>query len=251
MALAIEAPARTHPRFLPPQVARFLKNRALELAGGLLLAAAILIALALLTYNALDPSASMASGRAPENWLGARGAAAADAALRMLGLAIGFGAITAVMILSKLPKALRRFRVVEGLVGLSRALRRILLTPSSGLLVLLLAVFGHACAVSALYVMGLSMGLNINFTDMLVIVPAVILIAMLPISIAGWGLREAAMINGLALIGASQSGALALSVLFGLLLIAVGLPGGILWLIDRKKLPRDELLGATETEGKL
>lgn len=166
-------------------------------------------------------------------------------------LAIGFGAIASVMVLSKLPQALRRFRIVDGLVGLSRALRRILLTPASGLPVLLLAVFGHVCAVTALYIMGRSMGLEILFTDMLVIVPAVLLIAMLPISIAGWGLREAAMINGLALIGASQSGALALSVLFGLLLIAVGLPGGILWLIDRKKLPREELLGATETEGKL
>ena len=85
MALAIEAPAR--PRFLPPQVARFLRLRALEVIGGGLLAAAAVMLAALATYNPLDPSGSMASGRTPTNWLGADGAAAADVSLRLIGLA--------------------------------------------------------------------------------------------------------------------------------------------------------------------
>ncbi|MEQ9121608.1 MAG: DNA translocase FtsK 4TM domain-containing protein, partial [Alphaproteobacteria bacterium] len=93
MALAIEAPR--HPRFLPPQVARFLKLRALELAGAALLAAAAVMLTALLTYDPLDPSASMASGRAPTNWLGAPGAGAADTALRLIGLAAALPALAA------------------------------------------------------------------------------------------------------------------------------------------------------------
>ena len=85
MALAIEAPA--HPRFLPPSVARFLRLRALELIGAVLLVAALVMLTALLTYDPLDPSASMASGRKATNWLGAQGAVAADGALRLVGLA--------------------------------------------------------------------------------------------------------------------------------------------------------------------
>lgn len=74
-------------RFLPPELARFLKLRALELTGLALVALAVVMSAALLSYDPLDPSASMASGQAPANWLGATGAAMSDAALRAIGLA--------------------------------------------------------------------------------------------------------------------------------------------------------------------
>ncbi len=93
MALAIEA--ASHPRFLPPQLQRFVKLRALELAGLALLGAAVIMATALLTYDPLDPSASMASGRTPTNWIGGAGAAAADAGLRLLGVAAGLAPLAA------------------------------------------------------------------------------------------------------------------------------------------------------------
>ena len=85
MAMAIEV--REHPRFLPPQLQRFIRLRALEALGLALLAAAVVMAAALLSYDRLDPSASMASGKAPSNWLGAPGAFAADGGLRLIGLA--------------------------------------------------------------------------------------------------------------------------------------------------------------------
>ena len=87
MALAIQAPLR--PRFLPPQLAQFLKLRALELIGAGLILAALIALTALLTYDRFDPSASMASGQSTANWLGGKGAAGADGALRLVGLAAG------------------------------------------------------------------------------------------------------------------------------------------------------------------
>ena len=58
----------------------------------------------------------------------------------------------------------------------------------------------------------------------------------LPISIAGWGVREQAMVTAFALIGVPGEGALALSILFGLIALLFGLPGGVVWLMsaDRK-----------------
>ncbi len=85
-------PAKVEPRaqeakYLPPQLARFLKLRALEMAALALIGLALMMAAALFSYDPMDPSASMASGQAPNNLLGATGASAADAVLRAIGLA--------------------------------------------------------------------------------------------------------------------------------------------------------------------
>ncbi|HWZ67841.1 MAG TPA: hypothetical protein VNW89_08435, partial [Stellaceae bacterium] len=53
---------------------------------------------------------------------------------------------------------------------------------------------------------------------------------LVPISLAGWGVREFGFVVILAGFGIPADAALAASVLCGLCLIAVGLPGGLLWL---------------------
>jgi glycosyltransferase 2 family protein len=63
----------------------------------------------------------------------------------------------------------------------------------------------------------------------MVMVPLVVLLTMLPISIAGWGVREAAMVAAFGYVGVDAPGALALSVAFGLVQVAIGLPGGLWW----------------------
>jgi uncharacterized membrane protein YbhN (UPF0104 family) len=66
-----------------------------------------------------------------------------------------------------------------------------------------------------------------------VAVPLVIEIAVLPIAVAGWGLREGATAVIFGALGADPNIAVAASVGFGLLGIAIGLVGGCSWLADR------------------
>lgn len=73
--------------FLPRGVSAYLRRRGMELLGGVMILAALLWLVALIGYDAGDPSLNTASGRAPVNPLGARGALLADLALQMLGLA--------------------------------------------------------------------------------------------------------------------------------------------------------------------
>ena len=73
--------------------------------------------------------------------------------------------------------------------------------------------------------------MNLSFLDCLVLIPPVVLVSTIPISIAGWGVREAAMITLLALVGVAEADAFVLSVLFGLLTFGLSLPGGIVWII--------------------
>lgn len=62
-------------------------RRAAEIAGaGLLLAAMIFLALALVSYNQTDPSGSTAAGGPALNWMGGPGAWVADKALFLFGL---------------------------------------------------------------------------------------------------------------------------------------------------------------------
>ncbi len=64
------------------------------------------------------------------------------------------------------------------------------------------------------------------------IVPPVTLIQLLPVSLAGWGVREVVLVVALAPFGVPPEAALAISVLFGLCLVVIGLPGGLIWLVD-------------------
>ena len=77
--------------------------------------------------------------------------------------------------------------------------------------------------------------MNLSFLDCLVLIPPVVLVSTIPISIAGWGVREAAMITLLALVGVAEADAFVLSVLFGLLTFGLSLPGGIVWIIGGYK----------------
>jgi hypothetical protein len=71
---------------------------------------------------------------------------------------------------------------------------------------------------------------HVSIGQCFVLVPVVVLFSMVPVSIAGWGVREGAMVVALGLVGVARAPALAVSVLFGLTLAVSGLPGGFLWL---------------------
>jgi glycosyltransferase 2 family protein len=65
-----------------------------------------------------------------------------------------------------------------------------------------------------------------------VIVPPVTLIQLVPVSVAGWGLRELGLVVVLAGFGIPSEAALTTSLLVGLCMVVVGLPGGLVWLTD-------------------
>jgi glycosyltransferase 2 family protein len=77
------------------------------------------------------------------------------------------------------------------------------------------------------------MGADVSIWQCMLIVPTVMLISLLPFSIAGWGLRESAMATGFALVHAPAAAAVAASVVFGMLTLLMSLPGGLLWWSSR------------------
>jgi uncharacterized protein (TIRG00374 family) len=83
--------------------------------------------------------------------------------------------------------------------------------------------------VTVIFLLINGMGADVSIMQCMLIVPTVMLISLLPFSVAGWGLRESAMATGFLLVDAPPAAALAASVTLGVLTLLLALPGGLLW----------------------
>jgi uncharacterized membrane protein YbhN (UPF0104 family) len=137
---------------------------------------------------------------------------------------------------------LRKFRLFTrtrwlGIIGqLSERYYQVYSTPLSVGIQLGLSILIHLCAMTALYLLGIGIDLNYPLAVYLVLVPPVILLTLLPISLAGWGIREGAMVGFFLLIGADRTKVLSFSILYGILVLVHSLPGLWVYLAQKNKL---------------
>ncbi len=93
----------------------------------------------------------------------------------------------------------------------------------------------HVFSILSLFSISLAVGLGIDFATFLVIIPVVILFMAIPLSLAGWGIREGAMVGLFALVGAQKELVLSVSLVYGIVVIVSILPGFYFWASDRQK----------------
>jgi len=141
----------------------------------------------------------------------------------------GAGSIAALLLLNRLPEFVLRLKVVRAFLQLSEVARRTMLNASSCSITLLLSVGVHLGGALTVFILASALGVTLSLAHCIFLVPLVMLVTLLPISIAGWGVREGAMVIALGLTQVSRSDALAVSVLFGATLLVTSLPGGVLW----------------------
>jgi len=122
-------------------------------------------------------------------------------------------------------------RLCDAVLQLSRDARVVLLGKRFVGPLLLLSVATHLCGVMMMTALAYGLGVAVDLGAFMVLVPPAILASLVPLSFAGWGVREGAMIALLGSIGIVPEEALALSVAFGVLLLIGSLPGGFLWLV--------------------
>lgn len=87
-------------------------------------------------------------------------------------------------------------------------------------------------SILVLYAAALSIGISISFMAVCALAPMLFLLLVLPISLAGWGLREGVAVSLFASAGLMTSvDALSMSLIFGVLVMLASLPGGlVLWM---------------------
>jgi hypothetical protein len=104
---------------------------------------------------------------------------------------------------------------------------------------LIYSVAGHCVSGIAIYLTALSVGVGLSPVLIVSVTACMLLIVMIPISLAGWGVREASLIALLAPLGVNSEDALLIGVLFGLMSLVSALPGGLSFLVGRKAVYRN------------
>lgn len=161
-----------------------------------------------------------------------------DTAMRasvVAAVLLGVFATLVFLFMNRLPVALRRWRIFRIAAEISDVALSISGRPADISYLLGLSLVMQIVNVITLLVIAGGLGVDARFVDLLVLVPPVMLLAMLPISFAGWGVREGAMAVSLGLVGIGAEQSVAMSICFGLSATAVGLPGGLIWLAARRK----------------
>jgi uncharacterized membrane protein YbhN (UPF0104 family) len=155
-------------------------------------------------------------------------------------LIIGFGSIVGALIFTAFafgPKhIMNRWWLTRHLAAVAAIVWRLCLSPRPAALVALLSIAIQFLTVTAAWSAARSINAPFEFALALFLIPPVMLIAAIPISIAGWGLREGAMIVAFAYAGLSQDDGLAVSILFGAASFIVGAFGGIVWIASGERL---------------
>jgi uncharacterized membrane protein YbhN (UPF0104 family) len=102
------------------------------------------------------------------------------------------------------------------------------------ILLLASSMFVPLLALLAFYAAGGALGLRYDLLTYFAIVPPALVLTVIPISIAGWGVREGVLVGLFSLIGADKTVVLMMSLIYGILLILVSLPGLVIFLRGRR-----------------
>lgn len=150
-------------------------------------------------------------------------------------IACGVLGLVILLAFDRLPARLFRWRLARAAATLAADARRVFLSARDAAVIFIPAVLIHVTVPLIVFLIAASLDIEVSLLQCLVLVPPVLLISALPISVAGWGVREGAMVAAFGFVDVPASDALALSVLLGLMVMSTGLPGGLIWLFTGGK----------------
>ncbi|MGC1696416.1 MAG: lysylphosphatidylglycerol synthase transmembrane domain-containing protein [Pseudolabrys sp.] len=162
-----------------------------------------------------------------------------DVTGRIALLIVGFGSIGACLVFLAFGFLhwhwLEHWWLARQLAAIGSTARRVLGSPSSGPLIIAYSLLNHLMSVTAAWCLAKSVAAPLEWSQALLLILPVLLIASIPLSIAGWGTRETAMVLAFGYAGLPEGDGLIVSVLMGIAAFAGGLLGGGVWILDRGK----------------
>lgn len=163
-------------------------------------------------------------------------------------LLIDFAALTAgvgFLILGILPWPwLKHWWGTHHIRACAEIANRVIFSRDRGPKIAVLSLLVHVLAVVIAWCVVQSIAAPVVFGQVFQLIPPVMLITMLPISIAGWGVREATMGLAFGYAGLMTNEGVNVSLLFGAVSFIVGAVGGLVWIFSAEKAAQ----GATPIE---
>jgi glycosyltransferase 2 family protein len=162
-----------------------------------------------------------------------------DVTGRIALLVVGFGSIGACLVFLAFGflrwRLFERWWLTRQLAAAGSTACRVLGAPSSGPLIIAYSLLNHLMLITAAWCLAKSVAAPLEWSQALLLILPVMLIASIPLSIAGWGTRETAMVLAFGYAGLPEGDGLIVSVLMGIAAFAAGLLGGAVWILDRGK----------------
>jgi uncharacterized protein (TIRG00374 family) len=155
--------------------------------------------------------------------------------LLMIGFGTVAGAVIFVLIGTRFRQLLDRWTLTQHLSAASRVAAT-LCGSFHSIPIFAYSIAIHFVTIAAAWCCIKTIALPVSFPQVLFLMPPVLLVSTIPISIAGWGVRESSMIVAFAFAGLTQSDGLALSILFGAASFVVGAAGGIVWIASGRRI---------------
>jgi glycosyltransferase 2 family protein len=112
---------------------------------------------------------------------------------------------------------------------------RVIFSRAHGPKIAVFSILVHVLTVVIAWCVVQSIAAPVLFGQVFQLVPPVMLITMLPISIAGWGVREATMGLAFGYAGLMANEGVKVSLLFGAVSFIVGAIGGLVWIFSAEK----------------
>jgi glycosyltransferase 2 family protein len=130
---------------------------------------------------------------------------------------------------------LRRWWGTHHLHACAVIANRVIFNKRTGPRIAVLSLLVHVLAVVIAWCVVQSIAAPVAFGQIFQLIPPVMLITMLPISIAGWGVREATMGLAFGYAGLMTNEGINISLLYGAVSFIVGAFGGLVWIFSAEK----------------
>jgi uncharacterized membrane protein YbhN (UPF0104 family) len=163
----------------------------------------------------------------------------ADTHGRLALVIIDFAAISAglgFLLLGRLPWSwLKTWWATHHIHACSVIANRVIFDRRAGPKIAVLSLLVHVLTVVIAWCAARAIDAPAEFGQVFLLIPPIMLITMLPISIAGWGVREATMMVAFGYAGLAQADGTVVSLLFGAASFIVGAMGGLIWILSTEK----------------
>jgi glycosyltransferase 2 family protein len=144
--------------------------------------------------------------------------------------ALLLGGVLALCITPVIVPWLARWRYAGWIATLATDAHNVLLGRRSPT-ILAIGTIVHTLTIVIVWALGRAQGLALPVADAAVLFTVMIGVAIVPVSISGWGLRELAVVSLLGNLGVGPEKALLFSICFGFALLVGSLPGALAWLL--------------------
>jgi uncharacterized membrane protein YbhN (UPF0104 family) len=143
--------------------------------------------------------------------------------------AIFAGAVVGLALARPLAHVLEGWPYTRWAGKLAASAHVVLLGSGAGAAIACIALAVHGLSILAIWILGWAAGLSLSASGAAVLFTVMLGVALIPVSISGWGVRELAVTALLAEQGIPLEQALFFSLSFGFAILIAALPGAVVW----------------------